>query len=174
MDTMTITKAGGSICAALLVFLLGAWGAESLYHVGSHGHDDEHTAGFVIAVDDGEEAEAVDDEPDVPFEEIYAVASAEAGERLWRQCSACHRLEDGANGTGPYLYNVVGREKHAAEGYAYSDALLSQDGAWTPENISAFIENPSEYAPGTKMAYRGMDDVEDRASLIAYIATFSE
>ncbi|MEM8824749.1 MAG: c-type cytochrome, partial [Pseudomonadota bacterium] len=144
----------------------------------SHGHGDEHTAGFVIAVDDGSAedggADAAEAEPEIPFEEVYASASAEAGERLWRQCSACHRLEDGANGTGPYLYNLVGREKHAAVDYAYSEALLGQDGAWTPENISAFIENPSEYAPGTKMAYRGMEEVEDRANLIAYIATFSD
>ncbi|MEM8824633.1 MAG: cytochrome c family protein, partial [Pseudomonadota bacterium] len=80
MDTMTFTKAGGSLCAALLVFLLGAWGAESLYHVGSHGHGDEHTAGFVIAVDDGSAedggADAAEAEPEIPFEEVYASASA--------------------------------------------------------------------------------------------------
>jgi cytochrome c len=66
----------------------------------------------------------------------------------------------------------VGRPKHSAEGFSYSDALLSQDGDWTPENISAFLENPRGYAPGTAMAYNGMSDVEDRANLIAYLATF--
>ncbi len=108
-------------------------------------------------------------EPEVPFEEVYVNASAEAGEGLWRQCASCHRL-DGASATGPYLNGVVDREKHQVEGYAYSDGLLATEGAWTPENISAFIENPKEYAPGTKMAYRGMADVEDRANLIAYLA----
>jgi cytochrome c len=61
--------------------------------------------------------------------------------------------------------------KHSAEGFGYSDALLSQDGDWTPENLSAFLENPRGYAPGTAMAYNGMSDVEDRANLIAYLAT---
>ncbi|MEM7711554.1 MAG: cytochrome c family protein [Pseudomonadota bacterium] len=173
MDTMTITKAGGAICASLLVFLLGAWAAESLYHVGVDGHGEEHAAGFVIEVESEEDVAEEDAAPEVPFEEVYANASADAGEGLWRQCSACHQLEPGANGTGPYLHGVVGRAKGAADGYAYSDALSGADGGeWTPENISAFIENPREYAPGTKMAYRGMEEVEDRANLIAYLATF--
>jgi cytochrome c len=173
MDTMTITKAGGSICAALLVFLLGAWAAEGLYHVGAEGYAEERAYGYaiVVAEADDEGGEPAEASPQVPFEEVYVNASAEAGERLWRQCSACHQLEDGANATGPHLYGVVDRPKHAADGYAYSDALLSQDGAWTPENISAFLESPRDYAPGTKMAYRGMPEVEDRANLIAYLAT---
>jgi cytochrome c len=171
MDTMTFTKAGGAVCAALLVFLLGAWAAEGLYHVGSDSHGEEHAFGYAIVVDDGSEA-PVEEVAEVPFEEVYVNASADAGERLFRQCSACHQLEAGANATGPYLHGVVDRPKHSAEGYGYSDALLSQDGAWTPENISAFIENPREYAPGTTMAYRGMADIEDRANLIAYLATY--
>ncbi|WP_371156902.1 cytochrome c family protein [Jannaschia sp. 2305UL9-9] len=169
MDTMTITKAGGAFCGALLVFLLGAWASEGLYHVGG-GHGEDHAMGYEIEV---ASADAAPEEaaPEVPFEEVYVNASAEDGERLWRQCSACHKLEEGANATGPYLYGVVGRPKHAVDGYAYSDALLGQDGEWTPENLSGFLLNPKEYAPGTKMAYRGMSDVEDRANLIAYLAT---
>ena len=53
-DTMTITKAGGALCGALLVFLLGNGAAESLYHVGTAGHgDEEHAAGYVIEVETG-------------------------------------------------------------------------------------------------------------------------
>ncbi|MFA5538818.1 MAG: cytochrome c family protein, partial [Gemmobacter sp.] len=39
---------------------------------------------------------------------------------------------------------------------------------------SAFIENPRGYAPGTSMAYAGMRDAEDRANLIAYLATHGD
>ena len=171
-DTMFLTKAGGAICAALLVFLLGGWAAESLYHVGGHHKKGEdHAQGYVIEVASAEVEE--EEVVQVAFSDVYASADAGAGERLWRQCSACHKLEPGANGTGPYLHGLVDRPKNAADGYNYSDALASLDGAWTPENISAFIANPKEYAPGTKMAYRGMSDVEDRANLIAYIATFN-
>lgn len=169
-DTMTMTKIVGGFCGALLVFLLGAWIAESLYHKDSgHGYGDHAQAYSIETGSDDAEAEEV---VEVPFEELYASADASAGERLWRQCQACHKLEAGANGVGPYLHGVVGRDKHAADGYAYSDALMASEGAWTPENLSAFIENPKDYAPGTKMAYRGLDDAEDRANLIAYMATF--
>ena len=170
MDTMTVTKCVGAFCGALLIFLLGNYVASNVYQVAVE-HDGEHARGFVIEVAEAETGEAEAGEPEVPFAEVYAVADAAAGEGLWRQCASCHNL-DGTNATGPYLNGIVDRPKHAVEGYAYSEALLSQDGAWTPENISAFLLAPKDYAPGTKMAYRGMEDVQDRANLIAYLATY--
>jgi cytochrome c len=169
-DTMTITKAFGSLCGAMLVLLLGGWAAEGLYNVDRHGED--HVRGYVIIQEEADMAELEQEVVEIAFADVYAAADAGAGERLWRQCQACHALNPGQNGVGPYLHGVVGRPKHSAEGFSYSDALLSQDGDWTPENISAFLENPRGYAPGTAMAYNGMSDVEDRANLIAYLATF--
>ncbi|QXT40377.1 c-type cytochrome [Gymnodinialimonas ceratoperidinii] len=167
-DTMTITKVGGALCAALLVFLLGSWAAEELYDIENHSED--HVSGYRVAVPEAGAEEVVEEET-VPFEEVYAAADAGAGERLWRQCSACHALEDGRNGVGPYLAGVVDRPVASAAGFNYSDALASLGGEWTPEAISGFIENPREYAPGTAMSYGGMGDIEDRANLIAFLAT---
>lgn len=166
MDTMTFTKVAGSLCGALLVFLLGKWMAEELYHVGSHGGAEQ---AYVIEVEEDAPAEDV---VEVAFADVFASADASKGERLFRQCSACHKLEDGANGTGPYLYGVVGRDKGSAAGFGYSATLASMEGDWTPENLNGFIQNPRGYAEGTSMAYRGMSDVEDRANLIAYLSTF--
>lgn len=168
-DTMKITKGFGSLCAALLVLLLGGWAAEGLYNVDSHG--DDHARGYVIDLGEDDDA-PVEEVVEVAFADVYAAADAASGERLWRQCSACHQLEPGANGVGPYLHGVVGRPKHSADGFGYSDGLLALEGDWSPENLSGFLENPREYAPGTAMAYNGMRDVEDRANLIAYLATF--
>ncbi|MGP1358115.1 c-type cytochrome [Roseicyclus sp.] len=170
LDTMTVTKAFGALCGALLIFLLGNWFADSLYSVGGHGED--HARGYVIIQDDEGGDEAAEEVVEVAFADVYAAADAAAGERLWRQCQACHALEAGQNGVGPYLHGVVNRAKAAAQGFNYSDALASMGGEWTPENLSAFIENPRGYAPGTAMAYSGMRDVEDRANLIAYLDTF--
>ncbi|MCK0169161.1 c-type cytochrome [Jannaschia sp. S6380] len=171
MDTMTATKVLGAGCGALLVFLLGSWAAEGLYHVGSEAHgDEEHAQGYYIEVAGAEGGgEAADAEPEIPFEEVFVNASAEEGEKLWRQCAACHKL-DGTDGTGPHLDGVVGRDKGGVAGFGYSETLATMEGDWSPENLSGFLHNPKEYAPGTKMAYRGMDDVEDRANLIAYLA----
>lgn len=168
-DTMTITKSLGAFCGAFLVFLLGKWAAETLYHVGGDGDHSEQA--YSIPVDGGGdvEAEAV---PDVDFEVVYAAASAEAGEKLWRPCAACHKLEDGANGVGPHLFGIVGRDKGSVSGYSYSEGLASMEGDWTPENLQAFLENPKGYVAGTKMSYGGMRNIEDRANIIAYLATF--
>ncbi len=169
MDTMTATKIVGSLCGALLIFMLGGWAAESIYHMGGYDdHDGEHRQAYTIEVEDG--SEPAEEVAAVPFEEVYAVASAEDGAGIWRQCSACHKLEDGANGTGPHLYQVVGRAQGAVGDYAYSSSFAELAGAWTPEELDGFLEDPAGWVPGTKMTYRGLSDVEDRANLIAYLA----
>lgn len=160
-DTMTFTKAAGGICGALLVFLLGKWAAEELYHMDSHGE-----AAYVIEVEGGEEVAEVEE---VDFETILASASPEDGAKVFRKCSACHKLAEGENGTGPHLYGVVGRDKGAVGGFNYSDTLVSMDGAWTADNLNGFLEKPSSYAPGTSMSFAGLKKVEDRADLIAYL-----
>ena len=111
------------------------------------------------------------EEAAVPFEEVYAAADAGAGERLFRQCGACHKVEDGANGTGPHLYGLVGRNVGSVSGYDYSGSLVAVADVWSPENLNGFLTNPREYAPGTKMGYSGMKSVEDRANLIVWLAT---
>lgn len=172
-DTMTITKAGGALCGTLLVYLLGAWGAELIYH-GAGGHDEDHVMAYVIEPEGGEGA--VEEEvAEVDFEVLYASADAAEGEGLWRGCQACHQLEQGANGTGPYLYGVVGRDVGTAEGYAaYSGALSEAADVWTPENLYGFLENPKGWAPGTSMGYNGMRKSEDRVNLIAYLDSLDD
>lgn len=165
MDTMTLTKAVGAVCTSFLILLLGKWAAEGLYHVGGHGEQ-----AYAIAV---EEAAPAEDVVEVSFDELYAAADAGAGERLWRQCQACHKL-DGTDGTGPHLNGIVNKDKGSSSGYGYSETLASMEGVWSPENLSGFLASPRDYAPGTKMSYSGMKDAEDRANLIAYLAATAE
>ncbi|MEL7213459.1 MAG: cytochrome c family protein [Pseudomonadota bacterium] len=165
-DTMTITKAGAALCGSLLIFLLGAWAAEELYHTGGHGKHSEQA----YVIDTGEE-EVAEVEEEVPFEVVLASADPGKGERVFGKCRACHKLEQGANGTGPYLYGVVNRAVAASEGFGYSGALSEVVDVWTPEHLNAFLENPRGYTPGTSMGFSGLPKVEDRANLIAYLAT---
>ena len=170
-DTMTGVKIVGGFCGALLVFLLGSWAAEAIYHVGVESHGEEVHQAYTIPVEEAGGG-AEEEVEEVPFEEVFAAADAGAGERLFRQCSACHRL-DGTNGTGPHLDGVVGRDIASVPDFAYSDALLSLEGNWEPERLSEFIAAPADVAPGTKMTYNGMDGIEDRANLIAYLQSVS-
>lgn len=165
-DTMTMTKVLGALCSTLLVFLLGGWAAELIYH-GSGGHDD-HEQAYVIEVE-GEEAAEAEVVAEVPFEELFAAASAADGEAVFRNCRACHSVEAGQNGTGPYLHGVVGRGVGSADGFNYSGALSEAAEVWTPEELNAFLLDPKGYAPGTSMSFNGLRSAEDRANLIAYL-----
>lgn len=168
-DTMTLTKIASGLCGALLILLLGKWAAEGLYHVGGHGGGEQ-----AYVIDTGAE-DTAEVEEEVPFETILASADIGDGAKVFRKCSACHKLEQGANGTGPYLYGVVGRDVASAEGYtAYSGNLVAVADVWTPENLNGFLENPKKYAPGTTMGFNGLPKVEDRADLIAYLDSLDD
>jgi cytochrome c2 len=166
-DTMTLTKTAGAFCGALLIFLLGNWAAESIYSMGG-GHGEDHAQGYVIDTGgDAAEEEVADEAPDMAA--IFASADASKGERVFNKCKACHQVEDGANGVGPHLYDVVGRDVGSVDGFSYSGALSEAADVWTAENLYAFLENPACYAPGTSMGFAGLGKSADRADVIAYL-----
>lgn len=165
-DTMTLTKALGGFCGALLVYLLGGWFAETIYHHGGYG-DSEQAYYVELPEVEGATEEVVEEGPD--FATLFASADAAAGQALYRGCQSCHSLEQGTNGTGPYLHGIVGRPVQSVDAFDYSGALIAVNDVWTPEALNAFIANPRGYADGTSMNYNGMRDAQDRADLIAYL-----
>ena len=109
--------------------------------------------------------------------EFEITGDAAAGERAFRRCAACHAVGDGAESkVGPVLNGVLGRPAGSYEDFDYSDALLefaaAEELVWTPETLDAFLTKPRDYIDGTKMAFAGLRKEEDRADLIAYLATF--
>ncbi|MEM7596323.1 MAG: cytochrome c family protein [Pseudomonadota bacterium] len=166
LDTMTLTKLTGAFCGSLLVLLLGKFTAELIYHPKGH-HGDDHVQGYVIDTGTEEVAEVEEEGPS--FEELFAAADAGKGEKVFNKCKACHKLDAGANGTGPYLHGVVGRDVASADGFGYSGNLIAVVDVWSPEALDGFLTNPSGYAPGTTMAFAGLKKAEDRANLIAYL-----
>lgn len=166
-DTMTLTKIVGGLCGALLVYLMGNWVAESMYSMGG-GHGDDHHAAYVIDTGEDDHGGAAEEEgPD--FAAMYAMADLGKGEKVFGKCKACHKLDDGANSTGPFLHGVVGRDVGAADGFGYSGALKAVAQNWTPETLNAFLESPKGYAPGTSMAFSGLKKPADRVNLIAFL-----
>ncbi|MGC9418146.1 MAG: c-type cytochrome [Rhodovulum sp.] len=122
---------------------------------------------YVVLQD--EEDQPAEPAEELSFAELLAAADPAAGERVFKECRACHRVEEGVHMVGPSLYNVVGRPVGSADGFNYSDAFASLDGEWTPERIDAFIAKPRDYAPGTAMTYSGLADATERADVIAYL-----
>lgn len=164
-DTMTFTKITGALCGSLLIFMLGGFAAETIYHGGGHGDGEQ---AYVIPVEGAASTEApVEEGP--AFAELFAVADVAEGESAFRACQACHSLEAGANGTGPSLYGVVGRAPGSMPDFSYSAGFEAVNAAWTPEEIDHFIANPKGYASETIMGYNGMRSATDRANLIAYL-----
>lgn len=170
-DTMVITKAVGAVCATFLLFLVFKTAGEAIY---MPGHGAEHAAVYpIIEEGDGHAAEAAAPAEEIDVMALYETADAEAGAGLWRNCQSCHKL-DGSNGTGPHLDGVVGRAIDAVEGFNYSGALLALGDTWTVEALFAFLGNPREAAPGTRMSFRGLSNPQDRVNMIAYLATTSQ
>lgn len=99
-----------------------------------------------------------------------------AGEKVFKKCSACHKVGDGAkNATGPMLNGIVGRAAGVSEGFKYSKPLMEMGAGglvWDDTALHSFIENPKAFMKGTKMAFAGLKKAEDRDAVIAYLATF--
>lgn len=103
-----------------------------------------------------------------------ADGDAAKGEKTAKMCLACHSLTGKTNKIGPYLVGVVGRPVATAEGYAYSDAMktFGATGAtWDEATLSKYLANPKELVPGNKMGFAGVKKDDQRADLIAYLAT---
>ncbi len=106
--------------------------------------------------------------------ELLAAADADAGASVAKKCTACHSLEQGGpNKIGPGLWGVINRPVGTAD-FAYSDAMAGHGGAWDYESLDAFLANPKEWAPGTKMAFAGLKKPGDRADLILYLRSLAD
>lgn len=100
-----------------------------------------------------------------------AAADVEKGKVLFLQCRACHSLvpENEPGKIGPTLYGVIGRPAGSAPGYDYSQAVKDSGITWTPELIDKWLARPSDFLPGNKMVFVGVQDPQDRANIIAFI-----
>ncbi|MBS1302031.1 c-type cytochrome [Loktanella sp. SALINAS62] len=128
------------------------------------------------ASDDMPEQVAESAVPDSAEEVILAAADPAliaAGEGVFRACKACHAVGEGAaNKSGPQLNAIVGRPIGSVEGFRYSrsfDEAHDAGDVWTMEALTAFLANPREAMPGTKMSYRGIQDPADIDAVIIYL-----
>jgi cytochrome c len=106
--------------------------------------------------------------------ESAAAQDSAAGKGSFAKCQACHAVGTGAkNKLGPVLNGLAGRKAGAAAGYQYSPALKNAGFAWDQSSFSDFLQNPKTKVPGNKMAFAGMKDKAEVASLWAYLQQFN-
>ena len=103
---------------------------------------------------------------------------ADAGKTSFNKCLACHAVGEGAkNKVGPVLNGIIGRKAGTIDGFAYSDANKASGAGglvWTEEVLFKYLESPLVFMKGTKMAFVGLKDPQDRKDVIAYLKKFSK
>lgn len=143
----------------------------------SHKEPLERNAYAVVTSDEPAPAATVRAEPVLESViPLLASADPQAGKKTAsKRCASCHTFNDGgATRTGPNLWSIVGKEKGAAQGFSYSDALADKGGVWSYDDLNAFLADPKAFAKGTKMNFAGIKSVQDRAALIAYLRQQSD
>ena len=134
-----------------------------------------------------EPTEAADEEPvaapeeEAPAEAAPAVEETAAldpalvaeGESLFRRCSSCHQVGDGAvSRTGPHLNGVLGRQAGGLEDFRYSNQMVAAGAeglSWTDDTLTAFLMDPRGYIQGTRMSFNGLRGEDEAAAIIAYL-----
>ena len=104
-----------------------------------------------------------------------ASANMKRGQLLYMVCKACHDVEAGLpHKVGPNLHGMFGRKAGTAEGFKYTDALAKSGLVWTPETMDEWLRQPGALVPGNGMAFAGIANDADRASLIAWLMANSD
>jgi len=94
------------------------------------------------------------------------------GAQVFRACSACHALTpDAGPMAGPHLHGIFGRRMGTLPGYVYSERLARGDIIWDATTIGdLFTRGPDVVTPGTKMPVQRVDNAEDLAALLRFLA----
>lgn len=135
----------------------------------------EETKIIVAGAEDTSSATTTTKTAEPAFDPATYVANVANGMKISAKCKACHTFENGgADRTGPNLWGIVGASVAHKEGYAYSSAMLGKKaefGTWDKQHLNAYLENPKDYVPGTKMQFNGVKKPAERADLIAWLET---
>ena len=100
-----------------------------------------------------------------------------AGEKVFKKCSACHAVGEGAkNKVGPHLNDMFGRTAGTLEDYKYSKPMIDAGAGglvWDAAALTQYLADPKGMIKGTKMSFAGLKKEDDLANVIAYLQTFS-
>lgn len=106
-----------------------------------------------------------------------ALADGDAGRgaQVYRACVACHALEPGLHLSGPSLDGFMGRMAGTADGFVrYSTRLKEAGFSWNGAALDGWLKDPVGMVPGTYMTFRGIDDPQARADLVAFLQIAGE
>ena len=172
MDSMEINKGMAAVLIAGIMFFLSGL-------IGMHLVTEVRLEKPAIEIQGVAVAEASADAPKQealpPIAPLLAKADVAAGESTVKKlCSSCHTVADGGkSGVGPNLYAVVGAAHGHIDGFNYSAGMKAKAGSWTFEELSMWLHKPASFVPGTRMAFAGINNDQQRADVIAYLRSLS-
>jgi cytochrome c2 len=106
--------------------------------------------------------------------ELDATLVERGAKTFKKRCYSCHRVEAGDHKTGPSLAGVFNADAAAADGFTrYSKGLKELGVVWDEANLHDFLTKPNAYVKGTRMAFAGLKDFDDRAAVIEYLKSVS-
>lgn len=107
-----------------------------------------------------------------PFSGALA-QDAEAGQRVFNQCRACHTINQGGrSGVGPNLYGLWDRAAGSVEGFRYSAPMRERATGglvWNEENLRAYLTDPKAVVPAGSMSFAGIRNPQQLNDLLAYL-----
>ena len=106
--------------------------------------------------------------------------NAAQGKAAFTKCAICHQVgPDAKTLLGPELNGIVGRKAASVADYNYSPGMkeLGEKGfVWSEENLDKWIADPKALLPNSMMSltFQGIQDADERASIVGYLKTFPE
>ncbi len=99
---------------------------------------------------------------------LFGIATGAAA--AWLLVQVPRAVQGGPHGLGPNLWGVMGSAVASRPGFTlYSPALRGLGGSWDWEKASRFLRAPRDAVPGTRMAYSGVINPQDRADVLLYL-----
>ncbi|MFV0644802.1 MAG: c-type cytochrome [Sphingomonadaceae bacterium] len=109
--------------------------------------------------------------PDATGDTAATTAAAGQAPPAFAQCAVCHSTKEGENGIGPSLAGVYGAKAAEIPGFQFSSAMQNSGLTFDDATLDAYLKNPMTEVPGTKMAYAGLKNDEQRKAVIEYLKT---